>query len=124
MSSELELDQWEIGAVPTLFRLMATLQSARAAASMGPIPMGWATDQIHAALRDGEEWSGDHPCPRVHGEAEVRRMLRTYRIVASLFALETQGASGPNTSVIDREVGDLIGTIASLFAAESGSQAR
>jgi hypothetical protein len=114
-----EHEQWELDAAPTLLRLMATLQSARLAASLGPTAMGWATDQIRAGLQDGEQWISHHPCPQAEMDDRIWRTLRTYRIVERLFELESLGGSGPNLRVITSEIDGLIATIANTFAADS-----
>ena len=120
MSDDDRRERWEVDAAPTLLRLMATLQSARLAASMGPMAMCWATDQIRAGLHDGEQWLSNHPCPQADLEDRIWRTLRTYRIVERLFELESLDSSGPNLRVITSEVDDLIARIANTFAADSG----
>ena len=120
MSTGDECQEWEFEITPTLLRMMATLQSARLAASMGPVAMCWATDQVCAGLHDGEQWVAAHPCPQVDLDDRMSRTLRSYRIVARLFELECLDSNGPNLRVIKCEVDDLIAMIANTFVADSG----
>lgn len=112
-------EQWEFDTTPVLLRLMATLQSARLAAPMGRSTMTSATDQIGAGLRDGEQWLSNNPSPSEDLDEKLRRTLRTFRIVARLFEVESGDRRGPNLRVIDREIDDLVSTIANTFAADS-----
>ncbi len=111
-----EIDLWEAEVSPIFQRMLATLSAAEQAAANGPTALLSASDQLGTSARDACRWMADNQCPLAQIDERLRGTLRTIRVLARLFELESRNPGGPNLKVIYQEIDGLVGLISTTFA--------
>jgi hypothetical protein len=111
-----EIDLWEAEVSPIFQRMLATLSLAEQSATNGPSALLSASDQLGSAARDARLWMAENLCPLAEIDERLRRTLRSTRVLARLFELESANPNGPNLKVIDQEIDGLVGLISTTFA--------
>jgi hypothetical protein len=111
-----EIDLWEKQVSPIFQRMLASLSVAEQSAANGPAALLSASDQLGSSERDARLWMAENQCPIVEIEERLRRTLRSTRVLARLFELESGNPSGPNLKVIFQEIDGLVGLISTTFA--------
>jgi hypothetical protein len=111
-----EIDLWEAQVSPIFQRMLASLSVAEQSAASGPAALLSASDQLGSSERDARLWMAENQCPIVEIEERLRRTLRSTRVLARLFELESGNPSGPNLRVIFQEIDGLVGLISTTFA--------
>ena len=104
-----EIDQWEADVSPIFQRMLATLSAAEQSAGNGPSALLAASDQLGCSARDARLWLAEHQCPLAEIDERLRRTLRSARVLARLFELESAHPSSPNLKVIYQEIDGLVG---------------
>jgi hypothetical protein len=111
-----EIDGWEAEVSPIFQRMLATLSVAEQSAANGPPALLSASDQLSSSARDARLWMAENQCPLAEIDERLRRTLRSTRVLARLFELESSNPGGPNLRVIYQEIDSLVGLIATTFA--------
>ncbi len=111
-----DIDLWEAQVSPIFQRMLASLSVAEQSAANGPSALLSASDQLASSERDARLWMADNLCPLAEIDERLRRTLRSTRVLARLFELESGNPSGPNLRVIFQEIDGLVGLISTTFA--------
>jgi len=108
--------RWQLDANPMLTSMMAVLYLAQDSTTRGPQAILSAGDQLHAASTEAVLWIPDHRCPFSGLDTMLTRLACGYGAAASLLGAEAKEPGGPNRLVLDRELNNLIGMLAVVWA--------
>ena len=111
-----EIALWEAEVSPIFQRMLATLSTAEQSAANGPSALLSASDQLSSSARDARLWMAENQCPLPEIDDRLRGTLRSTRVLARLFELESGNPGGPNLKVIYQEIDGLVGLISTTFA--------
>ncbi len=111
-----DIDLWQAEVSPIFQRMLATLSLAEQSATNGPSALLSASDQLGSSARDARLWMAENQCPLVEVDDRLRGTLRSTRVLARLFELESANPNGPNLKVIEQEIDNLVGLISTTFA--------
>jgi hypothetical protein len=117
-----EIDLWYSQVSPIFQRMLASLSVAEQSAANGPSALLSVSDQLGSSERDARVWMAENQCPIPEIDERLRRTLRSTRVLARLFELESANPSGPNLRVIFHEIDGLVGLISTTFAVLSAQR--
>jgi hypothetical protein len=119
MTSRVSFERWESEFGPILESLMAALYVSRGSIKQSPAALLSSSDQLFASARSASVWASVRRCPVADLDARLERLIRSYRVLGELMALEAVSPTGPDRRALTRELDGLIGVLSQMLAAMS-----
>lgn len=122
VSSEVEVEVWLAGAMPSITELLAAAKRIMGVVALGPETTQATTDQLEVAALHAREWHSDHPCPDPVIDERLAAAFHTVTALADDCAAAANSAA-LDAHALDERAGQAVADLSTaLYATKPAEQ--